>query len=311
MKTKDRKARKTLFRKRLRRDRQLILIGLPSVLVLFVFSYVPMVGVLTAFQNFSFRKSFFELEWVGLKWFKQFFNSMFFTRVVRNTFILSFWSLLFSMVFCILFALLMNELKDGIFKRITQSLSYLPYFVSVAVVVGLMATMLDPNNGVINLSLQRFFGMEAFDFFKREEWFRPLYIISGLWQGVGWGSIIYLGSISSVDPTLYEAAAMDGCGRLKRVWHITLPAMKPVVVTMLLLNIGNLLNVGYQKVLLMYSPSIYETADVISTFVYRQGIGQAEFSFGAAVGLFNSAVSLVLLVVANQLAKKLTDNSLF
>lgn len=297
--------------KGIRRDWRLIVIALPAVLALLVFAYGPMPGVIYAFQEVSLRKSIFQNEWVGLTWFKQFFNSVYCVRVIKNTFILNFWSLLAGTTVEIFLALTFNEVKDGAFKRFTQSCTYFPNFISVTVIVGMMVTMLNPSSGVLSLFLQKFFGMQPIDMFVEPKLFRPLYIISGMWQGAGWGSIIYLGAINGIDPTLYEAAAIDGCGRLGRIRHITFPGMKQVIITCLILHIGSMLSCGSSKILLMYSASIYETADVISTFVYRYGIGSAEYGYGAAVDLFNSVINLILLITANTVSRKVSETSLF
>lgn len=297
--------------KGIRRDWQLILIALPSVACLAIFAYGSMFGVLYAFQDVGLRRSFWENDWVGLKWFKQFFSSIYAGRVIKNTLILNFWSLAAGTTVEILLALIFNEVKDGKFKRFTQSCSYFPNFISVTVVVGIMVTMLNPNSGVLSLLFQKVFGMEPIDMFTEPSFFRPMYVISGIWQGAGWGSIIYLGAINGIDQSLYEAAAVDGCGRLARIRHITLPGMKQVIVTCLILHIGSMMSLGAGKILLMYSPSIYETADVISTFVYRYGIGNSQLGYGTAVGLFNSVVNLLLLVITNAISKKLADTSLF
>ena len=204
-----------------------------------------------------------------------------------------------------------GEVKDGKFKRFAQSCSYFPHFISVTVVVGIMINMLNPTSGVLSLLVQKWFGAEPVDLFVQPSFFRPLYIISGMWQGAGWGAIIYLGAINGIDQTLYEAAAIDGCGRLRRIWHITIPGIKAVVITCLILHIGSMLSVGADKILLMYSPGIYKTADVISTFVYRQGLGAAEYGYGAAVGLFNSVVNIILLIASNAICKKVADESMF
>lgn len=297
--------------KGIRRDWQLILIALPAVVCLLIFAYGPMAGVLYAFQKVGLRKTIFENEWVGLKWFGDFFSSIFAGRVIKNTLILNFWTIFAGTIVEIFLAIVFNEVKDGKFKRLTQSCSYFPNFISVTVVVGIMVNMLNPASGVLSLFMQKYFGAEPLDLFIQPNLFRPLYVISGLWQGAGWGAIIYLGAINGIDQSLYEAAAVDGCGRLRRIVHITLPGMKSVIVTLLIMHVGSMLSLGSDKILLMYSPSIYETADVISTFVYRQGMGAAEYGYAAAVGLFNSVVNIVLLLVTNAVCKKLTDTSMF
>lgn len=297
--------------KGIRRDWQLILIALPAVVCLLIFAYGPMAGVLYAFQKVGLRKTIFENEWVGLKWFGDFFSSIFAGRVIKNTLILNFWTIFAGTIVEIFLAIVFNEVKDGKFKRLTQSCSYFPNFISVTVVVGIMVNMLNPASGVLSLFMQKYFGAEPLDLFIQPNLFRPLYVISGMWQGAGWGAIIYLGAINGIDQSLYEAAAVDGCGRLRRIVHITLPGMKSVIVTLLIMHVGSMLSLGSDKILLMYSPSIYETADVISTFVYRQGMGAAEYGYAAAVGLFNSVVNIVLLLVTNAVCKKLTDTSMF
>lgn len=297
--------------KGVRRDWQLILIALPPVICLLIFAYGPMPGVLYSFQEVGLRKTIFENEWVGLKWFEEFFSSIFSGRVIKNTLILNFWTILAGTIVEIFLAIVFNEVKDGKFKRITQSCSYFPNFISVTVVVGIMINMLNPASGVLSLFAQKYFGAEPLDLFVQPNMFRPLYVISGLWQGAGWGAIIYLGAINGIDQTLYEAAAIDGCGRIGRIRHITLPGMKSVIVTLLIMHVGSMLSLGADKILLMYTPSVYETADVISTFVYRQGMGAAEFGYAAAVGLFNSVVNIILLLTTNAVCKKLTDTSMF
>lgn len=297
--------------KGIRRDWQMILIALPAVICLLVFAYGPMPGIVYAFQKVGLRSGIFENEWVGLKWFKNFFGSVFAWRVIKNTLILNFWSIVAGTTVEILLALVFNEVKDGKFKRFAQSCSYFPHFVSVTVVVGIMINMLNPTSGVLSILMEKWFGVEPIDMFVQPNLFRPLYIISGMWQGAGWGAIIYLGAINGIDQTLYEAAAIDGCGRIRRICHITIPGIKPVIITCLILHIGSMLSVGADKILLMYSPGVYETADVISTFVYRQGLGAAEYGYGAAVGLFNSVVNIILLLASNAICKKVADESMF
>ncbi len=303
--------RLTSLQRGLRRDWQLMLIGLPAFLLILVFKYLPMGGLLYAFQDVGLRSQWWENEWVGFQWFKQFFDSVYCGRVIANTLIISFWMLVAGTSMEILLALVFNEVRDGKFKRFAQSASYFPHFISLTVVVGMMINMLNPTSGVISGVLQDYFGMEEIDFFAQPDLFRPMYVISGIWQGAGWGAIIYLGAITGIDQSLYEAAALDGAGRLQRIRHITLPGMKQVIVICLIMHIGSLMSVGSGKILLMYSPSVYETADVISTFVYRYGIGSAEYGYGAAVGLFNSVVNTILLLVANWVSAKVSEISFF
>ena len=302
---------KNWLKKGLARDWQLILISLPSLTILFLFSYLPMTGVLYSFQKVGLRNTFFENKWVGLQWFKEFFSSIYCVRVIKNTLILNLLSLVCGTTAEIFLALVFNEVKNGRFKKFVQSCTYFPNFISVTVVVGMMVSMLNPQTGVLSLFFQNAFGMEEIDLFTEPNMFRPLYIISSMWQGVGWGSIIYMGAISGIDQSLYEAAAIDGAGRIKRIWHITLPGMKPVIVVCLIMHIGSMMNMGASKILLMYSSAIYETADVISTYVYRQGLSSLNYGYGSAIGLFNSVVNLALLLGANYVSKKLTEESMF
>lgn len=305
------KAKRKLLWKGIRRDWQLMVLGAYPVLTMAVFMYVPMFGVLYAFQDVGLRTSFWENEWVGLQYFKSFFSSYYWVRLVKNTLTISAVSLVFGTISTIALALLVNEVKDGRFKRLCQTATYLPNFVSVAVMVGLLKAMTNPDGGIINLVLENVFQLEPIDFFQTKKWFLPMYVISGIWQGVGWGTIIYLGAISGIDPALYEAAAMDGCGRWGKIRYITWPGMRPIVVTMLILNIGSLLSVGYVKIMLMQTSINKEVSDVISLYVYQRGLIDGEFGFGTAVGLMNSVVNLILLLVANVVSKKVSETSLF
>ena len=297
--------------KGIRRDWRLIVIVLVPLIVLAVFSYLPMFGVMYAFQDVSLRGDFLDNEWVGLKWFEKFFDGYYAGRLIRNTLILNFWNLFGIMLSSIILALVFNEVRSDRLKRITQSCTYFPHFISVTVIVTMMTNMLDPTTGVLAGLAESIFGWEPADLFLQPNAFRPLYVISGIWSGAGWGAIIYMGSINGIDPTLYEAAALDGAGRLSRIRHITLPGIKPVVITLLILNIGKMMSLGSGKVLLMYNSAVYDTADVISTYVYRNGIGGAEFGYSTAVGLFNSVVNITLLLTANYISKKVSETSLF
>ena len=294
-----------------RRDWRLIVIFLLPFTVLAIFEYIPMFGTLYAFQDVSLRGDFWQNEWVGLKWFIRFFDGYYIVRLIRNTLILNFWNLIGSTLASITLALIFNEVRDGRFKRIAQSCTYFPHFISVTVIVTIMTQMLDPSTGVLSNLAAEWFGWEPVDLFKQVDAFRPMYVLSGIWSGAGWGAIIYMGAITGIDPSLYEAASLDGAGRLQRMWYITLPGIKSVVITLLILNIGKMMSLGSAKILLMYSSAIYETADVISTYVYRIGIGGAEFGYSTAVGLFNSIINIILLLTANTISKKMTETSLF
>lgn len=283
---------------------------LPCLAYYFIFHYMPMYGVIIAFKKFDIVKGIMGSPWVGLTNFKNFFAGPYAFRLIKNTLLLSLYNLIFYFPIPIIFALFLNEVMNKWFKRVVQTVSYLPHFVSVVIVVGMMQSMLSPSTGVVNRLITSL-GGESVNFFMRPEWFRTLYISSTIWQEFGWGSIIYLAALSSVDAGLYEAAHLDGAGRFRCMWHITLPAISPTIITLLILKVGNLLTVGYEKVIMMYNPGIYKTADIISSYVYRVGVSQANYSFGTAVGLMNSIVSMILILITNTVSKRLTDASLW
>lgn len=293
-----------------RRGLLLYLFFLPVALYYVVFHYAPMYGVIISFKDFSPFIGILKSPWVGFEHFTTFFSSIYFFRLLRNTFLLSFFSILFGFPVPILFALLLNELSSHRLRSVIQSLSYVPHFVSTVVVAGLLYTFLSPSVGFVNVII-RATGGKAVDFLREAGWFRFLYVGSGIWQEMGWGSIIFVAGLSSIDLQLYEAADMDGAGRLRKMWSISLPGILPIIVTMLLLNLGRLMTVGFEKVFLLYNSATYETADVISTYVYRSGIMQQQYSFAAAVGLFNSLVTLVLLTGFNWIARRVSEYSLW
>ena len=297
--------------KNLNADKYLILMFSPVFLYYLVFRYIPMLGLYYAFTDFKPGR-LFSSQWVGLKWFIEFFQSFFFERVVRNTVVLSTFSLIFSFPIPIIFALLLNEVhtRHIAFKRIVQTVSYLPHFISVVVVVSLLYNFFSPNYGLVNAILAQM-GYNKINFFAQSEWFRPLYIGSGVWQSFGWQSIIYIGAISGIDPQLYEAAAIDGAGRWRQLRHITLPGISTTIVILLILSMGGLMSVGFEKVLLLYTPATYETSDVISTYVYRRGIVEARYAFGIAVDLFNSVINFALVFAANIISRKVSSISLW
>ncbi len=280
---------------------------LPVVLYYLIFHYGPMWGALIAFQDFNPVKGIFGSKWVGLQNFQDFFASVYFTRLLFNTLAISVLELVFGFPAPIILALLINELRWNPFKRVVQSVTYLPHFISLIVVVGMLFDFF-ARDGIANqlLSLK-----DPIAFMQDPDWFRQLFVGSGIWQHVGWGSIVYLAAIASIDPTLYEAAKVDGANRFRQIWHITLPGIMATIVILLVLRVGAVMSVGYEKIILMYNPLTYETADVISTYVFRRGVLQADFSFSAAVGLFNSVINLVLLYTANRVSRRLTQTSLW
>ncbi len=296
--------------KQIKKNRYLLLMLFPVILYFVVFCYIPMLGNIMAFENYSVGKGFFHSEWVGFRWFRDFFSSVYFGRLMKNTLLISIYSLIIGFPIPIIFALLLNEIKDGPFKRITQTISYLPHFISVVVVVGLLFNFLSPIDGVVNVFLKSI-GKDAVNFMSEPGWFRTLYVGSNIWQNFGWDSIIYLAALSSVDPQLYEAAQIDGAGKFKQMLHVTLPAIMPTIIILLIMNVGNIMNVGFEKIILMYSPATYETADVISTYVYRRGILGSQFSFSASVGLFNSVINFALLYTVNKISNRVSEISLW
>ena len=280
---------------------------LPVVLYYLVFHYGPMYGAVIAFQDFNPVKGVFGSKWVGLQNFQDFFSSVFFGRLMFNTVAISVLEIVFGFPAPIILALLINELRGNPFRRLVQTVTYLPHFISVVVIVGMLFDFF-ARDGVANqlLSLS-----DPIAFMQSPEWFRQLFVGSGIWQQVGWGSIVYLAAIATIDSALYEAAKVDGANRFRQIWHITIPGILPTIVILLILRLGSVMSVGYEKIILMYNPLTYETADVISTYVFRRGVLQADFSFSAAVGLFNSVINFALLIGANRLSRRLTGSGLW
>ncbi|WP_039837912.1 ABC transporter permease [Paenibacillus sonchi] len=303
--------RSSVSLKRMMSNRYLYLMLLPTVLYFLIFEYKPMYGAIIAFKDFNPFSGVAGSPWVGFKNFEKFFESYYFFRLLKNTFLMSFYSLLFIFPASLAFALLLNELRLKKLKSFLQTVSYLPHFISLIVICGMIIDFTKPG-GIIN-SLLLGIGIisEPIQFLILPEWFRTIYVGSGMWQSLGWNSIIYLAALSGINPSLYEAAVVDGAGRWKQLTHITLPGILPTVLILLILNVGTLLNVGWDKIILLYNPGTYVTADVISTFVYRRGVMEADYSFSAAVGLFNSVINFTLLVLANRISRKTTENSLW
>ena len=293
----------------IRRRPLLYLMVLPAVAGIVLFRYLPAYNMVIAFQNFNLLDGVWGSDWVGLKWFLKFFRDPFFFRLVRNTFLLAFFSLIWGFWPPILLALLFHELRFDRFRRVSQSISYLPHFLPTVVMAGLVLELFS-TDGLVNRIIGMV-GVEGVRFFNEPGWFRPLYIGSGIWQQVGWSSIIYLAALSGVNPELYESAYMDGAGRLRRAWHVSLPGIAPTIYLLFILAVGQLMSVGFEKPFLLQNPAIYETADVIETYVYRRGIINQEYGYSAAVGLFNSAINLGLLLVANRLTGRYTQHSLW
>lgn len=296
----------------LKKHKVLYLLMLPGILYYIIFKYVPMYGIIIAFQDYSVGRGILDSKFVGFKHFIEFFyvtpDSW---KLIRNTIMLNLYDLLFHFPAPIILALLFHELKGKVFKRLVQSISYMPHFLSTVVIAGILVTFLSPTTGVVNHFLVRVFGMEPISFLGTPDWFRSIYIGSEIWQKVGWGTILYLAAIAGIDPTLYEAAKMDGANRFHQMRHITLMGMLPVMIILFVLTLGNFMESGFQKILLLYNSMNYETSDVINTFVYRRGILDADFSFATAVGLFQSVIGLILIVTANRIVRKHSETSLW
>ena len=301
--------RKITLRTRIWKSRYYYLMLLPAVLWLALFEFAPLYGIQIAFKNFKMSLGIIESDWVGLYHFQSFVKSYSFKTLITNTFALSFYTLFVGFPIPIIVALILNETK-GRYKRIVQTTLYAPHFISTVVLVGMLNTMLSPSFGVVNYILEAI-GMERIYFMAEPGMFRHLYVWSGVWQGMGWGAIVYLAALSAVDPTLHEAAELDGAGRLKRIIHINLPTILPTIITMLILRVGNIATVGYEKVYLMMNDLNVSAAEVISTYVYKRGLQNANYSFAAAVGLLNNVVNITMVLIANKISKKVSDTSLF
>ena len=298
------------FFKLVKRDRYLLLMLLPIAIYYIIFHYLPMTGIIIAFKNFVPGRGIYYGEWVGLKWFRQFMSSPYFFRLIRNTVLISGYSILFGFPVPILFAVCVCEVSNMRNRRILQTVSYLPHFISTVVLVGMLRSFFAVDNGIVNV-VRSSMGLEQIPFFQDPKYFRSLYVGSGIWQSFGWNSIIYIAAIAGIDPELYEAAEIDGITRAGKVRYITIPMIQSTIVLLFIMRLGSLMNVGFEKVFLMYNTAVYETADVISTYVYRKGINDAEYSFATAVGLFNSVVNFMFVFASNQLSRRITGAGLW
>lgn len=312
IKVEDKRYRKS-FKDRLIRDLKinggLYLIFIPVLMYFVLFRYLPMGGLLIAFEDYRPMKGILGSEFVGFEHFREFFTNPYFWRLLKNTLWISISNLIFAFPAPIVLALLLNELSSKKFQKGIQLVAYLPHFISIIVVCGLISKF-TADNGVIN-SFLSLFGFEKTSLLNVPKYFVPIYVISGIWTDMGWSSIIYFAALTAIDQSLYEAAVVEGANRWQQTLNITLPGIMSTIIIMLILQIGNLLNLGYEKIILLYTPVTYETADVISTYVYRKGILEGSFSFSTAVGLFNSVVSFILLIGANTVSRKIGEGSLW
>jgi putative aldouronate transport system permease protein len=297
------------WRRALRRDWQLYSLAVLPLTFFVIFRYLPMAGNVIAFRHFEPGGSIFGEYWVGLRYVRLFLADPTFWNVFTNTLILGALTLVVCFPLPIVLALLLNEVRTRSLKRFVQSVSYLPHFLSIVIVAGLVIQFVSVD-GTVNQIL-RVFGHSPIPFLQRPEWFRTLYVSSEAWQTVGWGAILYLAALTSIDDTLYEAARIDGAGRWRQTWHITLPGIRPTMVTLLILNTGTFMAVGFEKILLLYNPLTYPTADVISTYLYRVGVVSSSFSYAAAIGLFESLIGLTLVMSTNLIARRTVGTSLW
>ena len=296
--------------KQILKDKELYLILLIPVIYMVIFKYLPMAGNILAFRKFEVGGSMFGSKWEGLRYFKLFIHDKYFWKVFSNTLILSFLNLLLGFPIPIILALLINEIKNKAGKRVVQTITYLPKFLSTVVVVSMLQTLLSPSTGAINMFLNKL-GISSIYFLNEPSWFRPVYVLSDIWQFMGWNSILYLTALTNVDPQLYEAASIDGAGRWKQTLHVTIPGILPTIVITLILSTGSILSIGFEKVLLLYTSNTMDVADVISTYTYRMGIVNSQYSFTTAVGLFQGIINLIIITLVNQTSKKLTETSLW
>ena len=283
---------------------------LPVVVWFLIFCYKPMYGVLMAFKDYKIKLGIMESPWVGFRHFRRFFNAYSFTSLLRNTLWLSTYNLIVGFPIPIIFALLLNYLRQTRLKKTVQMVSYAPFFISTVVICGMIAIFTTQDTGIFNV-MRGWFGMESVDFMSKPEWFDDIYVWSGIWQGMGWSSIIYISALAGVDYELHEAAIVDGATKVQRIIHIDLPSIKSTIVMLLILQMGSLMGVGFEKVYLLQNSLNKDAASVIATYVYEVGMINSDYGYSTAVGLFNSAINILLLVVANTVVKKISDESLF
>jgi putative aldouronate transport system permease protein len=282
---------------------------LPVLAYYLVWCYGPMYGIMIAFKEFSPRKGIMGSPFVGAKYFMEFFASPYAFRVIRNTVLINFWNLLIGFPLPILFALLLNEVRNRLFKRTIQTITYIPYFISMVVICGMIVDF-TASDGIFG-EIAKMFGATPTNILAEPDYFRAIYVGSEIWQRLGWDSIIFISALAAINPELYEAATIDGAGKLKQVFHITIPGIMPTIAILLILRFGSMMSLGFEKVILLYNGLTYETADVIASFVYRKGIVENNFSFSTAVGLFNSVINFILVILANKISSKMSENSLW
>ncbi|PRX61101.1 carbohydrate ABC transporter membrane protein 1 (CUT1 family) [Cohnella sp. SGD-V74] len=296
--------------KRIKRDKYLYLLLFPGLFIIFLFKYVPMYGIVIAFKEYNILLGVFDSPWVGFQQFERLFRTPDFMKIFRNTFVISLYKLIFGFPAPIILALLLNELKNGFFKRFTQSVLYLPHFLSWVIFTGIIVAFLNPVDGLVNYVLTSA-GMKPINFMIIPDYFRTLLVSTHIYKEMGWGTIIYLAAMSGVNPDLYEAARVDGANKFKQMWHVTLPSIRSVILILMILDLGNILEAGFMQVFLLYNPLVYDVGDIIDTYVYRVGIQSANYSLATAAGVFKSVIALVLIYTANKIVRKSGNNGLW
>jgi putative aldouronate transport system permease protein len=302
---------RSTLQNRLKRDRHLYLMLLPVIGFYLLFKYAPMIGEIIAFKDYRLGDGIFGSKWVGFKHFQSLFGSIDFWRVIRNTLVLNVYSLVFGFPVPIILALLLNEVRKEWYKRTVQNLLYLPHFISWVVLGGIFIAILSPSTGVVNAVLEHVFGIEPIYFMASSAWWPVAYTLSGIWREAGWGTILYLAAMASIDPQLYEAAKIDGANKLRQIWHITLPGIRSTVAILLVLRMGHMMDVGLEQTLILQNMSVLDVADVISTYVYRVGLQNMNYSYTTALGLFQSAVGLILVIGVNRLTRSFGEKGLW
>jgi len=283
---------------------------IPGLAYYLCFKYLPMFGLVVAFKDYSIMKGFFGSDWIGLKHFREIFQSHDFYILLKNTLIISVFKIVFGMIPDIMLALILNEVGSRWFKRTIQTISYMPHFLSWVIIYGLALAFLSPGDGLLN-ELVKFFGGQSVDFLTSKSWFRPILYLSQIWKEVGFGAIIYLAALTAIDSTLYEAAVVDGAGRWRQIWHITLPGIRNVIILLLIIRVGSILDAGFAQVYVFLNARVYDVGDIIDTWVFRRGLEEMQFSFAAAVGFFKSIVGLILVLGANSLAKRFDESGIW
>lgn len=312
----NKKAEKTLalkkgsWKKDFKNNYELYLLSLPAIALFIIFCYFPMVGVQIAFRNYKPSTGFFNSEWVGLENFQRFFNGNYSVLVIKNTLIISLYQIIFSFPCPIILALMINEVRNSKFKKTVQLVTYAPHFISTVVVVGMITIFTGVDSGVIN-NIIELFGGESRNFMSEASSFRTIYILSDIWQTIGWNSIIYFAALSGIDPGLHEAAKIDGANKFQRIWHVDIPGITPTMIILLIMRLGHVMTVGYEKVYLMQNALNLSVSELISTYVYKMGLINADYSYSAAVGLFNSLINLILLITVNNISRRVSETSLW